>query len=71
MGVCRPTVIRQIQKEIPVAGDDACKEWQEVSTQSVQTDDVKGNAHISLLGPIYIIALAWNRQPNASLAIPC
>ena len=39
-------VIRPIQEEIPVARDDACKEWQEVSTQSVQTDDVKGNAHI-------------------------
>ena len=35
--------IRQIRKRIPAARDDACKEWQEVSTQSVQTDDVKGD----------------------------
>ena len=35
--------IRQIRKRIPAARDDACKEWQEVSTQPAQTDDVKGN----------------------------
>ena len=35
--------IRQIRKGIPAARDDAGKEWQEVSTQSVQTDDAKGD----------------------------
>ncbi len=33
----------QIRKGIPAARDDAGKEWQEVSTQSVQTDDAKGD----------------------------
>ena len=35
--------IRQIRKGIPAARDDAGKEWQEVSAQSVQTDDAKGD----------------------------
>ena len=35
--------IPQIRKGIPAARDAAGKEWQEVSTQSVQTDDAKGD----------------------------
>ncbi len=35
--------IRQIRKGIPDARDDAGKQWQEVSTQSVQTDEAKGD----------------------------
>ena len=35
--------IRQIRKGIPTARNDAGKQWQEVSTQSVQTDDAKGD----------------------------
>ena len=35
--------IRQIRKGIPAATDNASKEWQEVSTQSMQTDDAKGD----------------------------
>ena len=35
--------IPQIRKGIPAAKDAAGKEWQEVSTQSVQTDDAKGD----------------------------
>ena len=35
--------IRQIRKGISAARDDAGKKWQEASTQSVQTDDTKGD----------------------------
>ena len=35
--------IRQVRKRMPAARDDAGKEWQKVSTQSVQTDDAKGD----------------------------
>ncbi len=35
--------IRQIRKGIPAARDDAGTEWQKVSTQSVQTDDARGD----------------------------
>ena len=40
-GACK---INQHQHPAPrFAGDDAGKQWQEVSTQSVQTDDAKGD----------------------------
>ena len=35
--------IRQIRKGIPAARENARKQWQEVSTQSVQTDEAKGD----------------------------
>ena len=35
--------IRQIRKGIPAARDDVGKQWQEASTQSVQTDEAKGD----------------------------
>ena len=34
---------RQTRKGIPAARDNAGKEWQEASTQSVQTEDAKGD----------------------------